>query len=338
MYNKEMYRNHAIDALRRMKENGSEAKETLNIKELDPSFFDSVFAKELMKSIDTVTNTPEYHEMELGMNLSTNLLTLKDEKETILRLIDNYGDTDGERVRSFIERDLSVFIDYISQLHKIIISFSQENKTPTETPSNSNDLESEVALIMGLITDAKSQLDNVDNELDINQLSIVKNDLPIYTSDFSEIKYKLAIIGTCLDSVYWFIYNNMEKPNAAEVKFETVCDNQLISDHGEKIDEYVKNHIIYPPTHSEENLPGNVNRIDLIKELNELRDSVFRVIGYIDGYHDLIYDTLVSEENGDHVKCNTRIFELWEINEHCKYIKKMMNEMIDKYNKLDGND
>lgn len=211
MYNKEMYRNHAIDALRRMKENGSEAKETLNIKELDPSFFDSVFAKELMKSIDTVANTPEYHEMELGMNLSTNLLTLKDEKETILRLIDNYGDTDGERVRSFIERDLSVFIDYISQLHKIIISFSQENKTPTETPSNSNDLESEVALIMGLITDAKSQLDNVDNELDINQLSIVKNDLPIYTSDFSEIKYKLAIIGTCLDSVYWFIYNNFVK-------------------------------------------------------------------------------------------------------------------------------
>ena len=146
----------------------------------------------------------------------------------------------------------------------------------------------------------------------------------------------------------------MEKPNAAEVKFETVCSNPLISDYGkkigEKIDEYiknsrideiadyVKNHIIYPPTHSEENLPGNVNRIDLIKELNALRDSVFRVIDYIDGYHDLIYDTLVSEENGDHVKCNTRIFELWEINEHCNYIKKMMNEMIDKYNKLAGND
>ena len=139
----------------------------------------------------------------------------------------------------------------------------------------------------------------------------------------------------------------MEKPNAAEVKFKTVCGNPLISDHVEKIgeyiknagiDEYIKNHIIYPPTHSEENLPGDINRIDLIKELNELRDSVFRVIGYIDGCHDLIYDALVSEENGDCVKCNTRIFELWEINEHCNYIKKMMNEMIDKYNKLDGND
>lgn len=145
----------------------------------------------------------------------------------------------------------------------------------------------------------------------------------------------------------------MEKPNAAEVKFETVCGNPLISDYGEKIDEYideyiknagidetadyVKNHIIYPPTHSEENLPGNVNRKDLIKELMALRDSVFRVIGFIDGYHDLIYETLV-EENWDHVKFNTRIFELWEINERCNYIKKMMNEMIDKYNKLDGND
>ena len=142
----------------------------------------------------------------------------------------------------------------------------------------------------------------------------------------------------------------MEKTNAAEVKFETVRGNPLISDYGEKIDEYinehiknarideyVKNHIIYPPTHSEENLPGDINRKDLIKELKELRDSVFRVIGYIDGYHDLIYDTLV-EENCDHVKFNTRIFELWEINEHCNYIKKMMNEMIDKYNKLDGND
>ena len=208
MDNKEMYRNHAIDALRRMKENGSETKETLNIKELDPSLFDSDLAKELMKSIDTVTNTAEYHEMELGMNLATNLLTLKGEKEIILRLIDNYGDTDGERVRSFIERDLSVFIDYISQLHKIIVSFSQKNKTPIETPSNSNDLESEVSLIMGLITDAESHLDDANNELDINRLSIVKNDLPIYTSDFSEIKYKLAIIGNCLDSVYWFIYNN----------------------------------------------------------------------------------------------------------------------------------
>lgn len=208
MDNKEMYRNHAIDALRRMKENGSETKETLNIKELDPSLFDSDLAKELMKSIDTVTNTAEYHEMELGMNLATNLLTLKGEKEIILRLIDNYGDTDGERVRSFIERDLSVFIDYISQLHKIIVSFSQKNKTPIETPSNSNDLESEVSLIMGLITDAESHLDDANNELDINRLSIVKNDLPIYTSDFSEIKYKLNIIGTCLDSVYWFIYNN----------------------------------------------------------------------------------------------------------------------------------
>lgn len=208
MDNKEIYRNHAIDALRRMKENGSETKETLNIKELDPTLFDSDLAKELMKSIDTVTNTPEYHEMELGMNLATNLLTLKDEKETILRLIDKYGDTDGERVRSFIERDLTVFIDYISQLHKIIISFSRENKTPIETPSNSNDLESEVSLIMGLITDAESHLNDDNNELDINRLSIVKNDLPIYTSDFSEIKYKLNIIGTCLDSVYWFIYNN----------------------------------------------------------------------------------------------------------------------------------
>ena len=47
----------------------------------------------------------------------------------------------------------------------------------------------------------------------------------------------------------------MEKPNAAEVKFETVCGNPLISDYGEKIDEYIKNagideyaknHIIYP--------------------------------------------------------------------------------------------
>lgn len=213
MDNKEMYRNHAIDALRRMKENGSETKETLNIKELDPLLFDSDLAKELMKSIDTVTNTPEYHEMELGMNLATNLLTLKDEKETILRLIDKrlidkYGDTDGERVRSFIERDLTVFIDYISQLHKIIVSFSQKNKTPIETPSNSNDLESEVSLIMNLITDAESHLNDANNELDINRLSIVKNDLPIYTSDFSEIKYKLNIIGTCLDSVYWFIYNN----------------------------------------------------------------------------------------------------------------------------------
>ena len=68
----------------------------------------------------------------------------------------------------------------------------------------------------------------------------------------------------------------MEKPNAAEVKFETVLGNPLISDYGEKIDEYiknagideiadyVKNHIIYPPTHSEENLPGNANRIDQI--------------------------------------------------------------------------
>lgn len=111
MDNKEMYRNHAIDALRRMKENGSETKKTLNIKELDPSLFDSDLANELMKTIDTVTNTPEYHEMELGMSLFTNLLTLKDEKETILRLIDNYGDTDIERVMSFIERDLSVFID-----------------------------------------------------------------------------------------------------------------------------------------------------------------------------------------------------------------------------------
>lgn len=208
MDNKEMYRNHAIDALRCMKENRSETKETLNIKELDPSLFDSDLAKELMKSIETVTNTAKYHEMELGMKLATNLLTLKGEKEIILRLIDNYGDTDGERVRSFIERDLSVFIDYISQLHKIIVSFSQESKTPIETPSNSNDLESEVSLIMALITDAKSHLDGVDNELDINRLSIVKNDLPIYTSDFSEIKYKLNIIGTCLDSVYWFIYNN----------------------------------------------------------------------------------------------------------------------------------
>ena len=132
MDNKEMYRNHAIDALRRMKENGSETKETLNIKELDPSLFDSDLAKELMKSIETVTNTAKYHEMELGMKLATNLLTLKGEKEIILRLIDNYGDTDGERVRSFIERDLSVFIDYISQLHKIIVSFSQENKTPID--------------------------------------------------------------------------------------------------------------------------------------------------------------------------------------------------------------
>ena len=275
MSKKEIYRMHATDALKRMKENESGTEEILNIKEKDPPLFDYDLdydlakelikhfdydrAKELIKHNDTVTNTPKHHD-------------------------------------------------------------------------------SEVALIMGLITDAKSQLDNVDNELDINQLSIVKNDLPIYTSDFSEIKYKLAIIGTCLDSVYWFIYNNMKKPNAVEVKFETVRGNQLISDHGEKIDEYVKNHIIYPPTNSEENLPGNVNRKDLIKELNELRDSVFRVIGYIDDCHDLIYDTLVSEENEDHVKFNTRIFELWEINEHCNYIKKMMNEMIDKYNKLDGND
>ena len=142
----------------------------------------------------------------------------------------------------------------------------------------------------------------------------------------------------------------MEKPNAAEVKFETVLGNPLISDYGEKIDEYiknagideiadyVKNHIIYPPTHSEENLPGNVNRIDLIKELNELRDSVFRVIGFIDGCRNLIYQTLLSEENCDHAKFDTVIFELWQINEYCNYIKKMMNEMIDKYNKLDGND
>ena len=142
----------------------------------------------------------------------------------------------------------------------------------------------------------------------------------------------------------------MEKPNAAEVKFETVCGNPLISDYGEKIDEYinehiknarideyVKNHIIYPPTHSEENLPGNVNRIDLIKELNELRYSVFSNIGYIDGCRNLIYQTLLSEEK-DHVKFDTVIFELWKINEYCNYIKKMMNEMIDKYNKLDGND
>ena len=143
----------------------------------------------------------------------------------------------------------------------------------------------------------------------------------------------------------------MEKPNAAEVKFETVRGNPLISDYGEKIDEYineyiknvrideyVKNHIIYPPTHSEENLPGNVNGIDLIKELNALRDSVFSVIGYIDGCHNLIYQTLLSEENLDHAKFDTMIFELWKINEYCNYIKKMMNEMIDKYNKLDGND
>ena len=274
MSKKEIYRMHATDALKRMKENKSGTEEILNIKEKDLPLLDYDLAKELIKYNDTVTNTPNHHKI----------------------------------------------------------------KPPSETPSNSNDLESEVALIMGLITDAKSQLDNVDNELDINQLSIVKNDLPIYTSDFSEIKYKLGIIGTCLDSAYWFIYNNMKKSNAVEVKFETVRGNQLISDHGEKIDEYVKNHIIYPPTNSEENLPGNVNRIDLIKELNELRYSVFRVIGYIDSYHDLIYDTLVSEENSDHVKFNTRIFELWEINEHCNYIKKMMNEMIDKYNKLDGND
>ena len=271
MSKKEIYRMHAADALKRMKENESGTEEILNIKEKDPPLFDYDLAKELIKYNDTVTNTPK-------------------------------------------------------------------NKTHTETPSNSNDLESEVASIMGLITDAKSQLDNVDNELDINQLSIVKNDLPIYTSDFSEIKYKLTIIGTCLDSVYWFIYNNMEKPNAVEVKFETVRSNQLISDHGEKIDEYVKNHIIYPPTHSEENLPGNVNRIDLIKELNVLRESVFIVIGYIDSCRNLIYQTLLSEENCDHAKFDTVIFELWKINEYCKYIKKMMNEMIDKYNKLDGND
>ena len=282
MSKKEIYRMHATDALKRMKENESNTEEILNIKEKDPPLFDYDLAKELIKYNDTVTNTPK-------------------------------------------------------------------NKTPTETPSNSNDLESEVALIMGLITDAKSQLDNVDNELDINQLSIVKNDLPIYTSDFSEIKYKLSIIGTCLDSVYWFIYNNMEKPNAAKVKFETVLGNPLISDYGEKIDEYiknagideiadyVKNHIIYPPTHSEENLPENVNRIDLIKELNVLRESVFIVIGYIDGCRNLIYQTLLSEEK-DHVKFDTVIFELWKINEYCNYIKQMMNEMIDKYAKLDGND
>ena len=150
MSKKEIYRMHATDALKRMKENESGTEEILNIKEKDPPLidydlaFDYDLAKELIKYNDTVTNTPK-------------------------------------------------------------------NKTPTETPSNSNDLESEVALIMGLIRDANLQLDNVDNELDINQLSIVKNDLPIYTSDFSEIKYKLAIIGTCLDSVYWFIYNNFVK-------------------------------------------------------------------------------------------------------------------------------
>ena len=146
MSKKEIYRMHATDALKRMKENESGTEEILNIKEKDPliPLIDYDLAEELIKYNDTVTNTPK-------------------------------------------------------------------NKTPTETPSNSNDLESEVALIMGLITDARSQLDNVDNELDINQLLIVKNDLPIYTSDFSEIKYKLAIIGTCLDSVYWFIYNNFVK-------------------------------------------------------------------------------------------------------------------------------
>ena len=113
MSKKEIYRMHATDALKRMKENESGTEEILNIKEKDPPLIDYDLAKELIKYNDTVTNTPK-------------------------------------------------------------------NETPTETPSNSNDLESEVALIMGLIRDARSQLGNVDNELDINQLSIVKNEGQIY--------------------------------------------------------------------------------------------------------------------------------------------------------------
>lgn len=132
--------------------------------------------------------------------------------DALKRMKENESGT--EEILNIKEKDPPL-IDY--DLAKELIKYNDtvtntpKNETPTETPSNSNDLESEVALIMGLIRDARSQLGNVDNELDINQLSIVKNDLPIYTSDFSKIKYKLAIIGTCLDSVYWFIYNNFVK-------------------------------------------------------------------------------------------------------------------------------